>query len=115
MCLFYLPCFFQQMELKRTWMKGKLDSRILVTRPDKQVILTTVHKDTEIDSFQSDNSVTLLVIGGNLKLHTRGELIILNEGQLHVLREKTIYGFTTRNEAVFLLTIVCECNRQKLE
>ncbi|QGY46130.1 hypothetical protein GM418_21405 [Maribellus comscasis] len=87
-------------------MKGELNSKILVNRPDKQVVLTIIHKDTEIDSFQSDDSVTLFVVGGKLKLHTRKESIILKEGQLLKLHKKVNYSFTTWKETVFLLTIV---------
>jgi quercetin dioxygenase-like cupin family protein len=113
--LFNLPWLFEKMKLKRTWMKSELDSKILVNRPDKQVVLTTIHEDTKIDSFQSDASVTLQVIGGKLKLHTRKESIILKEGQFLKLHEKINYSFTTRKESVFLLTIVNGRNRQKFE
>jgi len=48
---FNLPTFFEKVKLKRTWMKWELDSKILVNRPDKQIVLTTIHKDTEIYFF----------------------------------------------------------------
>ena len=86
-------------------MKGELNSKILVNRPDKQIVLTTIHKDTEIDSFQSDDSVTFHVIGGKLKLHTRKESIILGEGQFLALHEHVNYRLTAAQETVFLVTI----------
>lgn len=87
-------------------MKGELDSKILMNRPDKQIVLTTIHEDTEIDSFQSDDSVTFQVIGGKLRLRTRKRLIILNEGQFFSLNENTNYQISAREETVFLLTIL---------
>ena len=87
-------------------MKGKLDSKILVNRPDKKIVLTTIREDIEIDSFQSDDSVTFQVIEGKLELQTRKESIILNEGQLFSLHEKINYSLTTAKETMFLLTIV---------
>jgi quercetin dioxygenase-like cupin family protein len=87
-------------------MKGELDSKILVNRPDKQIVLTTIHENTEINSFQSDDSVTLKVIGGKLKLHTRKESIILDKGQLHRLHKNMIYNLTTEEETMFLLIII---------
>jgi len=44
-------------------MKGELHSKILMNRADKQIVLTTIHENTEIDSYQSDDSVTFHVIG----------------------------------------------------
>jgi quercetin dioxygenase-like cupin family protein len=87
-------------------MKGELDSKILVNRPDKQIVLTTIHEDTEINSFQSDDLVTLKVIGGKLKLHTQKESIILIAGQLRRLHKNIIYSLTTEEETMFLLIII---------
>src|SRR5660397_34731 len=86
-----LPILFEKGKLKRTWMKGELDSKILVNRSDKQIVLTTIFKDTEIDSFQSNDSVTFHVIGGKLKLHTKKESIMLGEGQFLALHEHIDY------------------------
>ncbi len=96
---------FEKMKLKRTWMKGELNSKILVNTSEKQIVLTTIHEDTEIDSFQSNDSVTFQVIGGKLKLHTRKESIILSEGQFLVLHEHVKYRLTATAETVFLMTI----------
>jgi len=103
---FNLPGLFEKVKLKQTWMKGELYSKILMNRPYKQIVLTTTHEDTEIDSFQSDDSVTFQVISGKLKLHTRKESIVLNQGQLFTLNEKINYSLTTTEETLFLLTIV---------
>lgn len=102
---FNLPTLFGKVKLKRTWMKGELYSKILVNRPDKQIVLTTIHEDTEIDSFQSNDSVTFHVIGGELNLHTRKESIILGEGQFLALREHVNYRLTAEQETVFLLIL----------
>lgn len=102
---FNLPKLLEKVKLKRTWMKGELNSKILVNRPDKQIVLTTIHKDTEIDSFQSNDSVTFHVIGGELKLHTQKESIILGEGQFLALYEHVKYRLTAAQATVFLLTL----------
>lgn len=103
---FNLPKLSEKVKLKRTWMNGELFSKILVNRPDKQIVLTTIFKDTEIDSFQSNDSVTFHVIGGKLILHTRKKLIILGEGQFLALHKHINYRLTSAKETVFLLTIV---------
>ena len=87
-------------------MKGESHSKILMNRADKQIVLTTIHENTEIDSYQSDDSVTFQVIGGKLKLRTRKKSIILHEGQFFSLHKNTNYNLSTKEETVFLLTIL---------
>ncbi len=107
---FHLPTHFEKVKLKRTWMKGKLDSKILVNRPDKQIVLTIISEDTEINFYQYNDSVTLQVIDGKLILNTQKESIILNEGQLFTINENLIYNLTSGAETVFLLTMVNDGN-----
>ncbi|MDO9511921.1 MAG: hypothetical protein Q7J34_09190 [Bacteroidales bacterium] len=102
---FNLSELFEKGILKQTLMKGELFSKILVNSSDRQVVLTTIHKDTEIDSFQSSDSVTFYVIEGQLKLHTKKESFILEEGHFFALHEHIDYRLTAALETIFLLTI----------
>ncbi|MDD2197415.1 MAG: hypothetical protein PHW91_09565 [Bacteroidales bacterium] len=95
-------------------MRGKLYSKVLVNKPGKQVVLTALHEDMEIDAFQSNDSVTFQVIEGKLKLHTRKESIILKEGQLFSLYDNIKYSLTTAEKTMFLLTIVDEQDQQEI-
>ena len=70
-------------------MRGKIYSKILVNRPEKQILLTAIHENIEIDSYQCGDSVTFQVIEGMLKLKTRKEAVIINEGQLFSLHDNT--------------------------
>lgn len=102
---FDLPALIQKMKLSYSWAKGELNAMILLKRPDKQIVLTTLHEDTEIISFQSDDSITFQIIEGKLWFHTQKESITLNKGQLLTLHENIKYSLTTREETVLLLTI----------
>lgn len=86
-------------------MRGKIYSKILVNRPEKQILLTAIHKNIEIDSYQCGDSVTFQVIEGMLKLKTRKESVIINEGQLFSLHDNTKYSLSTDAKTMFLLTI----------
>jgi hypothetical protein len=44
-----LPILIEKMKLSNIWLKGELDSIILLESPDKQVLLTTMHEGTEIN------------------------------------------------------------------
>jgi quercetin dioxygenase-like cupin family protein len=102
---FDLPTLIESMKHSQTWVKGELNAMILLKSPDKQIVLTALHEGTEIDSFQSNDSVSLQIIEGKLKFHTCKESVTLDKGQLLTLHEKIKYSLTTGEETVFLLTI----------
>ena len=85
---------------------------ILLNSRDKQLLLTALHEGTEIESFQSNDSITFQIIEGKLSFHTRKESVTLDTGQLLTLREKIRYRLTSREETVFLLTIANGTSRQ---
>jgi quercetin dioxygenase-like cupin family protein len=102
---FDLPSLIDSMKHSHTWEKGELNAMILFKSPDKQIVLTALHKGTEIKSFQSSDSISLQIIEGKLKFHTNKESVTLDKGQLLTLHEKIKYSLTSREETVFLLTI----------
>lgn len=102
---FDLPALIESMKHSHTWEKGELNAMILLKSPDKQIVLTALHKGTEINSFQSSDSLTLQIIEGKIKFHTPNESVTLDKGQLLTLHEKIKYSLTSREETVFLLTI----------
>lgn len=102
---FDLPTLISKMKHSNSWLNGELNAMILLKSPGKQIVLTALHEGTEISSFQSHDSVTLQIIEGKLKFHTREESVTLEQGQLLTLHENIKYGLTTREETVFLLTI----------
>jgi quercetin dioxygenase-like cupin family protein len=102
---FNLPSLIATMKQSYTWANGELNALILLKSPHKQIILTAMHKGTEVESFQSNDSITFQIIEGKLKFHIRKDTVTLNEGQLMTLDENIKYRLTTDEETVFLLTI----------
>lgn len=105
---FDLPTLIEKMNHNHIRAKGEPNSMILLKSPDKQIVLIALHEGTGIKSFQSNDSVTLQIIEGKLKFHTRKETLILERGQLITLHEKIKYSLTTKEETVLLLTITNE-------
>lgn len=103
--IFDFPTLIDKMKHKNAWAKGDLDTIILVKTPTKQIVLTALHGGTEINSFQSNESINFQIIEGRLKFHTRKESVSLGIGQLLTLQEKIKYRLTTDEETVLLLTI----------
>lgn len=105
--VFDLPALVEKMKQKRSWAKGKLNAKILMKTPGKQIVLTTLHEGTEIKSFQSNDSVTFEVIEGKLQFHSRKESVTLEKGELLTVYENIKYSLTTKEKTVLLLTIDC--------
>ena len=103
--LFDLPTLVDKMKHKQSWANGELSAMILLRTPNKQIVLTAMHDGTEIQSFQSNDSITFQIIEGQLMFHTREESVTLDEGQLLTLHENIKYSLTTKEETVLLLTI----------
>ncbi|HZK95022.1 MAG TPA: hypothetical protein VFC67_12510 [Prolixibacteraceae bacterium] len=103
--MFNLPALVDKMKHKQSWANGELSAMILLKTPNKQIVLTAMHDGTEIQSFQSDDSITFQIIEGQLMLHTRKESVTLVKGQLLTLHENIKYSLNTSEETVLLLTI----------
>lgn len=103
--LFDFPTLIGKMKHKLTWVKGDLETMILLKIPTKQIVLTALHEGTEIKSFQSNESITFQVIEGKMKFHSRKGSVNLDKGQLLTLSENINYSLTTNVETVLLLTI----------
>jgi hypothetical protein len=102
---FNLPVLIERMKHSQPWAEGELTAMILMKTRGKRIVLAVLHGGTEIDSFQSNDSVTLQIIEGKLEFYTRKESLILNRGQFLTLHEKMKYSLITSEETVFLLTI----------
>jgi len=102
---FDLPTLIGKMKCENAWEKRDLNARILLNKPHKQIILTALHEGTEINSFQSNDSITIQIIEGKLKFHTRKETVILEKDHILTLQENVEYKLITKAETVFILTI----------
>ena len=103
---FNLLTLIEKMNHKPMMFNGDLHSMVLLNRPDKQIVLTTFDKGTEINSFQSKELMAIQVIWGKLKFHTHEKSLTLNQGELFTLHKKEPYILTTSERTVFLLTLI---------
>jgi hypothetical protein len=100
-----LPALIASLKQSPTWTKGEISTLILLKSPEKKIILAAIHEGTEIESFQSNDSVMLQVLEGRLRFHNSEDTVTLDEGQLMTFDENVKYTLTTLEETVILLTI----------
>jgi hypothetical protein len=99
-----LPRLVNKMKDTPGWKNGELAATILLKSPGKKIVLTVLHDDTEVKSFQSGDSVTFQIIKGKIEFHTHKETVILNNDQFLTLHDKIKFSLTSLEESVFLLT-----------
>lgn len=102
---FDFPNLVEKMKHEQSWINGELNAMVLLKTPHKQIVLATLHSGTEIQSFQSNDSITFQIIEGKLAFHTRKKTVNLNKGQLLSLHENIKYSLTTEGETILLLII----------
>jgi hypothetical protein len=95
------------------WENGELNAEILMNCPTKKMVLTVMHDMTEVQSYQSGDSVTIQVTEGKIKFHSSVETVILSQGQLLVLCDKMKFSLTALEESSFLLTILTGSHSSK--
>ena len=101
---FDLPSLVE--EMKGSWKKGELKTLTLLDVPGRQIVLTAIHEGTEIDSFQTCDSITLQIVEGSILFRTSKETQFLDEGQSFTFYENIKYSFTASEETIVLLTLV---------
>ena len=79
----------------------------LLNEPDKKIVITAVHENSDIEFLKSTNSFTVQVIEGVLVFRDRKESVRLNPGMMLTVREKTPFHIKAMEKALFLLTIEC--------
>lgn len=102
---FDVQSLVENIKLSSFWAKGELYSKILFKSHERRVVLTALHKGIEIISFQSDESVSVQIIEGQLKFRTRKESVILDKGQLLTFHDNIKYSLISKEKTVYLLTI----------
>jgi hypothetical protein len=84
---------------------NNLHSIVLLNRKEKKIVLMAMNEAVELESIQADGSVTIQLIEGKARFQARKQLVVLAEGQLLKVSEKTTYSITAMEEAVIMLTI----------
>jgi quercetin dioxygenase-like cupin family protein len=101
-----MPGIINTLKQSPSWEAGELNSLVLYKKPDKKVLLTALHKGMKIDSYQANDSITFQVMEGKLEFRAAKESVTLKKGLLLTLHEKINYSLKSREETVYLLTIL---------
>lgn len=110
---FDLSTLILNMKDNDDWKSGELNSFVLLNSSAKKIVLTVIHNRTEVNSFQSGDSVAIQIIEGKIKFHSALEAIELRAGQRLVLHDKIEFRLTSLEESSFILTITADSLKSK--
>jgi quercetin dioxygenase-like cupin family protein len=100
-----LSVLVSNLKNEETWEQGELKSAVLLKSPAKKIILTVLHKGTEIRSYQSDYSLTFQVIEGKLKLNYGNKMFNLRKGEVLIMNERVKYKIESFEDSAFLMIL----------
>jgi hypothetical protein len=80
----------------------------LLNEPEKKIVITAVHENSDIEFLKSANSVSVQVIEGVLVFRTRKESVTLNPGMMLTVGEDIPFRLKSLEEALFLVTLKCK-------
>lgn len=100
-----LSVLIANLKNEEAWEEGELKSAILLKSPAKKIILTVLHKGTEIRSYQSDYSLTFQVIEGKLKLNYGNKTFSLGKGEILIMNDKVKYKIDSVEDSAFLMIL----------
>jgi quercetin dioxygenase-like cupin family protein len=100
-----LEALITNMKNEQAWVEGELKSAVLLRSPAKKIILTVLHKGTEIRSYQSDYSITFQVIEGKLRLKYGDKTFSLGKSEILIINEKIKYKIESLEDSAFLMIL----------
>lgn len=100
-----LPLLVQKIKNDCSWKMGDLKSIVVMNEPDKKVIVTALHAQSEIESRMTGECIVFHVVEGSLKLKMRKDFTTISAGQKFTLYDKIKYKIEALSESIFLLVL----------
>lgn len=101
-----LQLLIEKIRRSLSWTRGKPSTNILLNNKKKKVVLTVLHRNTEVVSLQNSDLITFRVIEGRLKLESKNRTVFIKKGRVLTLSDREEYTLSNREETAYLLTMV---------
>jgi len=75
------------------------------TFQEKQILLIAFSEGIKLNSFQSNDSMTFLILEGKIMFHTPKQSLCLEKDQSLKLTENIPYSFKTYEDTLLIMTI----------
>ncbi len=102
---FNLTAIEQEMQGEVLYEERGHNARTLVQAPDLRVLLIVMRSGAEIQEHRANETASVHVLSGHLRLQLPGRTVELNHGQLLVLEPELRHSIEAIEKSAFLLTL----------
>ncbi len=101
-----IPGYIKRIKREKAWDKNDRNA-ITVFKSDKlRVVIVGMRKKAEMTTERPENTFSVQVLDGRIKLHTAEKSIELRQNEMFVLHANIPYKIVAVKKTLFLLTVV---------
>ncbi|MGB0123485.1 MAG: cupin domain-containing protein [Silvibacterium sp.] len=101
-------------EKKKPWPSG-IYAETLFKKQDFRVVLIAMEKAAKMKEHHADGTISVQVVKGHIRFHTKGQTHELQAGHLLTLGASIKHDVESLEDSAFLLTIAWPCNQELLK
>jgi len=101
-----LPYLIENLKQEKIWLKGEINSVVLLNKHDRQIVLSVIRKDVEISFYNPDGLITLQVIDGQVIIQSGNGTLILRKGRNYTINKDNRITLNSIEETSLLLTLI---------
>lgn len=105
---FDLPAILGNMKQEPTWRTARRNAMTLVKQPIFRVVLVALQAGAEIGAHENEGPITVQALEGRLTIRAGRDEVVLDVGQLLVLRPGLLHTIHAQDDSSFLLTLATE-------
>jgi quercetin dioxygenase-like cupin family protein len=105
---FDLPAILGNMKQEPTWRTARRNAMTLVKQPIFRVVLVALQAGAEIGAHENEGPITVQALEGRLTIRASRDEVVLDVGQLLVLRPGLLHTIHAQDDSAFLLTLATE-------
>ena len=101
-----IPGYIKRIKREKAWDKNDRNA-ITVFKSDKlRVVIVGMRKKAEMTTERPENTFSVQVLDGRIKLHTAEKTVELREREMFVIHANIPYKIVAVKKSLFLLTVV---------
>lgn len=105
---FDLPAILGNMKQEHSWRTAHRNAMTLVKQPVFRVVLVALRAGAEVADHETEGSITVQALEGRLAIRAGDDDLVLEPGQLLVLRPGLRHAMRAEDDSAFLLTLAAE-------
>ena len=102
---FDLAAETDQLRQEEPWKSTSRNAKTLVKYPDLRIVLIAMKSGTRMEGHKTDESISIHVLKGKLRLHLSGQAVEVPAGCLLTLERALPHDVEALEDSSFLLTI----------